>query len=161
MTPRISLGYLPSQLVKISRRCKDKQSFTQHVMVKEIENDNAMSGLKSSVFDRLQPLTPHKRPSVFKRMGRDKTSKPSVFQRLQGSKQPKPSVFTGIKTRVKFSSSSLTQDGNSVFTHLGKVNEVQSFIPSSMKRICTFDVKTVASLKVKRRTLGITNCKAS
>jgi len=37
VTPRIGLGYMPSQLVKISRQCKDKRSLTQYVMGKKFE----------------------------------------------------------------------------------------------------------------------------
>jgi len=40
-----------------------------------------------------------------------------------------------------------------MFNCLGEVNEVQSSVPSHMKRISTLDVKTDGSLKVKRRTL--------
>jgi len=86
---RISLSYMPSQPMKISRWGKDKWSFTKHNMAKEARNgkgDNGTSSLKSLVFDRLQPSTPHQRPSVFKRMGRNKTPNPSVFQRLEGGK---------------------------------------------------------------------------
>ena len=48
-----------------------------------------------------------------------------------------------------------------MFNHLGKTNEVQSFVPSCMKHISTLDVKIDDSLKVKRCTLVITSCKAS
>ena len=137
MTPRISLYYMPFQPVKISRQHKDKRSFTQHVMAGEARNDkgdNATSSPKSSVFDRLQPSTPHQRPSVFKRIERDKTPKLSVFQRLRGGKSPKPSVFTIIKTGGKFSSSSLAYGGNSMFSHLGEVtkSKAPSFHARSM-----------------------------
>ena len=36
------------------------------------ESHNATSNSKSSVFDRLQPFTSQKHPSVFRRMGKDK-----------------------------------------------------------------------------------------
>jgi len=49
------------------------------------------------------------------------------------------------------------QDGDSVFRHLGEVNEVQSFVPSSMKCVSTLDAKTNGSLKVKSCTLVITS----
>ena len=92
VTPRIDLGYMPPQPVKISKRqCKDKRSLTQYIMTGEAGNgkgDNATSSPKSSMFDRLQPLTLHQRPSVFKRMGRDKTPKLFVFQRLREGKSP-------------------------------------------------------------------------
>jgi len=94
-------------------------------------------------------------------MGRDKTPKLSVFQRLRGSKSRNPSIFTRIKTGGKFSSSSLAQDGNSVFNRLGEVNKVQSSVPSRMKSVSTLHVKNDGSLKVKRHTLVITSYETS
>ena len=129
-------------------------------MAEEARNDkgdNATSDPKSSAFDTLQQSTSPQRPFVFSRMGNDKTPKPSVFRRLKGGKQPKPSVFTRIKTGGKSSSSSLAQDGDSVFYNLGEVNEVQSSVSSHMKRISTLDVKTNGSLKVKRCTLLVSS----
>ena len=160
VTPRIGLGYMPSQPVGISRRHKDKRSFTQHVTAEEAENckgDNATSCPKSLVFDRLQPSTPHQQPSVFKRIGSDTTFKPSVFRRLQGGKQPKPSVFTRINVGAKSSGSPPVQDEDSVFSRIGELNEVRSSIPSCMKHISTFDVKTDGSLKVNIGTLVISS----
>ena len=43
-----------------------------------------------------------------------------------------------------------------MFTYLGETNEVQSFIPSYIKRVFTLAVKIDGSLKVKRRTLVFT-----
>ena len=48
-----------------------------------------------------------------------------------------------------------------MFSRLGEVNEVQSFVPSCMKCVFAFDVKTNGSLKVKRRTLVITSYETS
>ena len=48
-----------------------------------------------------------------------------------------------------------------MFNHLGETNEVQRFVHSRMKCIYTLDVKIDASLKVERRNLVITSCKAS
>ena len=48
-----------------------------------------------------------------------------------------------------------------MFNHLGKLNEVQSSIPSRMKRIFDLDIKTNSSLKVKRCTLVITSYETS
>jgi len=39
MTPRIGLGYMPPQLMKILRQCKDQRSLTQSVMMEEAGND--------------------------------------------------------------------------------------------------------------------------
>ena len=91
----------------------------------------------------------------------EKTPKLYVFQRLRGGKLPKPSVFNIIKIKGKVSNSSSAQDGNSVFSRLGKLNEVQSSIPSRKQHISTLDVKTDGSLKVKRRTLVITSYRTS
>jgi len=164
VTLGIDLGYVPSQPVKISERHKEEQSPVQYITTEEVDNeggDQATSSPKSSVFDRLQPSTPHQRPSIFKRMGRDRIPKPYVFQSLKGVKPPKPSIFTRIKIRDKFSSSFPTQEGNFEFSRLGEVNRVQCSIPSRMKCISSLDVKTEGSLKVRRRTLVITNCEAN
>jgi len=48
-----------------------------------------------------------------------------------------------------------------VFSCLGKINEVESLIPSYMKHISTFGVKTYSSLKVKRCTLFVTGYETS
>jgi len=115
------------QPVKILRQRKDKRSLAQCVMAEEAGNakgDNDTSRPKSLVFHRLQPLTLQQRPSVFSRMGKDKTLMSFVFQRLEGSKHPKSSIFTKIKTGGKSLSSYAMQDGNSVCSHLGEVNEV-------------------------------------
>ena len=44
-----------------------------------------------------------------------------------------------------------------VFNHLGDTNEVQSSIPSRMKRFSTLDIKTEGLLRVKRRTVIFTD----
>ena len=54
-----------------------------------------------------------------------------------------------------------TWDKNSVFSYLGKVNEIQSSIPSRMKRISTLDRKIDGSLIVKRYTLVITSASSN
>jgi len=88
-----------------------------------------------------------------------KISKPFMFQRQKGGKQPKPSIFT--KTWDKYSSSSIPQDKNSIFSHLGEVNEIRSSVLSHMKCVSTLDVKTNGTLKVKRCTLVVTSCEAN
>jgi len=124
-------------------------------------SDHAIFSSRPSVFDRLEPLTPEQRPSVFSRMEQDKTPKSSIFHRLKGDKQLKSSIFTIIKIGGKSSSSLLAQDGNSMFSRLGEVNEVQSSVPSRMKRISALDIKTDGSLKINKYTLVITSCEAS
>jgi len=129
VTPRIGLGYVPSQSVKVFGQCKEKQSLAQYISMEEAENDNggnATSNSEPLVFDRLQPSTSQQHPSIFSRMGKNKTATPFVSRRLKGGKQPKPSLFTRIKTGGKSSSSSLVQDGNFVFSPMGDVNEVKA-----------------------------------
>ena len=43
-----------------------------------------------------------------------------------------------------------------MFIRLGELNEVQSSIPTRMKRVSTLDVKIDGSLKVKRHVLVLT-----
>ena len=57
----------------------------------------------------------------------------------------------------EISSSALpSQKKDSVFSHLTEINEVQSSIPSCIKRVSTLDVKVDDSLKVMRRVLILT-----
>jgi len=56
VTPRIGLGYVPSQLMKIAGRRKKAQSLVQYITMKEADNeggDQATSGSRESVFNRL------------------------------------------------------------------------------------------------------------
>ena len=108
-----------------------------------------------SVFDRLQSSTSRQRPSVFRRIGKGKIPKTSVFHKLKKDDQYKPSVFARINIG-KMSSSSPHSQKDSVFNRLGKTNEIQSSIPSRMKRVSTLDVKVDDSLKVKRHVLVLT-----
>jgi len=149
---------------KISRRCKEEQSFVQYITTEEADNkggDLATSCSRASVFNRLQPFISQGCPSMFNRIGEDKAPKLSVFQRLERDSQPKPSVFTIIARGKKPSGSSPAQIESSVFNRLGETNEVQSCVPSRMKRVSTLDVKIDGSLKVKKHTLVITNYDAS
>jgi len=57
-------------------------------------------------------------------------------------------------------SSTGSQEKALVFGHLGKINKVQSAIPSRMKRLSALDVSTDGSLRVKRRTMVFTSNKA-
>jgi len=163
VTPRVSLGYRPPQPVKFSRWCKDKRSLAQYVMAEEAENGKVTT-LSPTQNHRCSTSCSHRyHNNVLMSLAFhvSKTPKPSMSRRLKGGKRVKLSVFTRIKTGAKSLSSSPAQDGNSVFSHLGEVNDVQNSIPSSTKCISTLDVKTDDSLKVKRCTLVITNCKAS
>jgi len=95
---------------------------------------------------------------MFNKMGRDKAPQPFVFRRLKGGKQAKPFVFTIITRGKKSFSLSPSQSRSSLFNQLDETEDVQSFIPSRMKRVFTLDVKTDGSLKVKRHALVITSC---
>jgi len=87
-------------------------------------------------------------------------SRPSVFWRLKASTQSKPSVFTRIKSSEELPGSSHSQEKASVFGRLSQINEVQSVVPSRMKRLSTLDVSTEGSLRVKRRIVVFTGHKA-
>ena len=131
----------------------------QCITVEEVddnEGENAKTNPNMSVFDRLQPSTSRQRPSVFRRIGKGKIPKPSVFHRLKKDDQSKPPVFARINIGKMSSSSPHSQKKDSVFNRLGKTNEVQSSIPSRMKRVSTLDVKVDDSLKVKRSVLILT-----
>ena len=82
VTPRIGLGYVPFQPMKILGRHKEEQSLIQYITKEEANNeggDQATSSLKASVFDRLQLSMSQRRPYVFNRIGKDKAPKLSVF----------------------------------------------------------------------------------
>jgi len=94
---------------------------------------------RTCVFDRLQPSSSTKRPSVFTRIG-----------------APKSSVFNKIKKGTEPLKAPPQDPKGSVFNSLGDTSEVQSFIPSRMKRFSTLDIKTEGSLRVKRHTVIFT-----
>jgi len=122
----------------------------------ESDDKNAQVNPKSSVVDRLQSSSIEKRPSVFTHIGKSKDRKVYVFNRIKDGLRPKPLVFTRIQTIEKPSDSSLQQEKISAFSCLGVINEVQSSIPSRMKRFSTLDVKMDGSLRVKMRTVVLT-----
>jgi len=93
---------------------------------------------------------------VFRRIGKGKMPKPSIFHRLKKNEQPKPYVFARIKIGETSLSAPPSQKRDSVFSRLGKTNEVQSSIPSRMKCVSTLDVKVDDSLKVKGCVLILT-----
>ena len=59
--------------------------------------------------------------------------------------QAKPLVFTRIKSSEELPSSSRSQEKALIFGRLGKINEVQSIIPSRMKRLSIINVSTDCS----------------
>jgi len=154
--PKVGLGYVPPQPVRISGRRKDKQSLVQYI-VEEVTTESDEEDVKnkptSSVFNRLQSSTSQGRTSVLNRVGNNKMLRPFAFWRLKVGTQSKPSVFTRIKSSEESPSSSHSQQKASVFSHLGKINEVQSVVPSCMKRLATLDVSIDGSLRVKRSTV--------
>jgi len=86
--------------------------------------------------------------------------KSSVFWRLKVDTQSKPSVLTRIKSSKDLPSSSCSLEKALVFGHLGKINEVQSVVPSRTKHLSTLDVSTDGSLRVKRSAVAFTGHKA-
>jgi len=76
-------------------------------------------------------------------MEKDETSTSSMFCILKEDKLPKPETFAKAKimTGIKSLSSLPAQEKNSVLSHLGDIDEVQSSIPSRMKCTSTLDVK--------------------
>jgi len=156
---KVGLGFTPPQPVRISGRRKDKKVITQHISAEEVnesEEESASPKLKPSVFDRLQSPTPRKCPLVFTRIGKGKGRKVSVFNEIKDVPQKRRSLFARIKTGEDSSSSHLQQEKSSVFSCFGIMNEVQSSIPSCIKRFSSLDVKTDGSLRVKRRTMIFT-----
>jgi len=113
--------------------------------------------LKPSVIYRLQPSTSKKCPSVFTRIRNGKNHKISVFNRIKDVPHPKHSIFARMKTDKKSSSSRLQRQKSSMFSRLGVINEVQSSIPSHMKRFSSLDVKTDNSLRENRSTVIFTS----
>ena len=78
---KVGLDCRPPQHVRISRRCKDKQSPAQYIAVEEIsesEEDDVKNKPKSSVFDRLQSSTSRGHTSVHDKVGNGKVSKSSA-----------------------------------------------------------------------------------
>jgi len=158
-TPKICLSYVPPQPMRISGWRKDKQAFMQYITAEEVddnEGENAKTNPETTVFDRLQPSTSCQCPSVFRRIGKGIIPKPSIFRRLKKDEQPKSSIFARIKIGETSSSAPPSQKRDSMFSRLGKTNEVQSSIPSRMKRVSTLDVRLDGSLKVKRCVLILT-----
>ena len=131
----------------------------QHISAEEVdvsEDENASPNPESSVFDRLQSSTSKKRPSVFAHIRKGKDNSCYVFNRIKDHPQPKPSIFTKIGAGEKSLNSQLQHEKSYAFSRFGVINEVQSSIPSCMKRFSSLDVKTDGSLRVKRRTVVFT-----
>jgi len=107
-TPKVGLSYVPPQPMGISGRHKEKQALVQYITTEEVDDNesaNAKTNPKTTVFDRLQPLTSSQRPYVFRRIGKGKIPKSPVFHRLKKDEQSKPSVFARIKIGKTSSSS--------------------------------------------------------
>jgi len=86
VAPRIGLGYVASQPVKISGRRKELHSPAQYITTEEADTedgDQAASSSRVSVFDRLQPLMSQGHRIVFNRIGKDRAPKLPMFQRLK------------------------------------------------------------------------------
>jgi len=126
ITPRIGLGYVPFQPVKISGWCKELQSLVQYITMEEADaedGDQATSSSRVLVLDKLQLLMLQGCPTMFNRMGNHRAPKLFVFQRLKRDSQPKPSIFTRIAKGKKPSGSSPAQAESSMFNRLGDASE--------------------------------------
>ncbi|KAL2925184.1 Oligopeptidase A [Bienertia sinuspersici] len=177
-------GIHESKPVRITARGKTKQT-TQYIAameVEESEGENDTPVQKNSVFDRIKPPSKH---SVFDRLetrGEGETPK-QVFQRLGKRENNVPSCLSkkGIFSRLGDGSKILKSrqpKKASVFSRINKGSkkewrpkkkapqtnsdeelekEVKSIIPSRMKRLTTWEVKTGESLTMKGRTVVMTN----
>ena len=113
------------------------------------------------MFDRFQSSTWQGHTSVFNRVRNGKILKSSIFYRPKVSTQSEPSVFTKLMSREESPNSSCSQERVPVFGRLGKINEVQSVVPSRTKHLSTLDVSTDGSLRVKRPTVVFTGHRAN
>jgi len=126
----------------------------------ESDEEDVKNKPKSSVFNRLQSSSLQGRTLAFNRVGNNNMLRPFAFWRLKVGTQSKSSVFTKIKSSEESPSSSHSQEKTSVFGRLDKTNEVQSAIPSHMKRLSTLNVSRDGSLRVKRPTVVFAGHKA-
>ena len=80
---------------------------------------------------------------MFNREGKGKILKYFVllFQRFKVGRQPKSLVFAGIKSSEESSILPRSKEKGLVFGHFGEINEVQSVIPSHIKRLLTLDAE--------------------
>ena len=91
----------------------------QHISAKEVDeskDENAEPHTKPSIFDRLQPSTSRKRPSIFTRIRKGQNPKSFVFWRVNNHTQPKPSMLNKM-TKGRESSNPLPQEQNDLVSN--------------------------------------------
>ncbi|KAM2661174.1 hypothetical protein EV2_023516 [Malus domestica] len=151
---KAGLGFTPNAPVKISSKAKNAS--TQHI--------------STSVFDRMNRSRPRtsalnhidgqNQTSVFKRLNVPK-SQSSVFERLLKPKKqsnmasypPRRSALERLEETKKPSRKRKTTPNEEKLGSLAGKDDVQSLIPSRMKRQATLEVDTKGPLKVRRRTI--------
>jgi len=125
--PKVGLSYVPPQRMRISGWRKEKQALVQYITAEEVddnEGENAKTNPNTTVLDTLQLSTSRQRPSVFRRIGKDKILKPYVFHGLKKDEEPKTPVFARIKIGKMSSSLPPSQKKDSLLSHLGELNEI-------------------------------------
>ncbi|KAM1291749.1 hypothetical protein ACFX13_019139 [Malus domestica] len=166
---KAGLGFTPHAPVKISS--KTKNASAQHISMSIIQNkEEPQPAPQTSVFDRMYRSRPRfsatkligdqNRTSVFKRLNTS-ASRSSVFKRLLKPKKqsnttsfpPRQSVMKRLEEAKKPSRRRKTAPEVEKIDRLAEKDDVQSSIPSRMKRQTILEVNTVGSLKVKRRTI--------
>ncbi|KAL2941826.1 Sal-like protein 4 [Bienertia sinuspersici] len=181
---KVGLGFTKSKPDRITARGKTKQTaqYIAAMEVEESEGENDTPVQKNSVFDRIKPPLKH---SIFDRLetrGEGETPK-QVFQRPGKRENNVPSclskkgIFSMLGDGSKILKSRQPKKA-SVFSRINKGSkkewrpkkkapqtnsdeelekEVKSIIPSRMKRLTTWEVKTGESLTMKGRTVVMTN----
>ncbi|KAM1721194.1 hypothetical protein ACFX12_022761 [Malus domestica] len=166
---KAGLGFTPNAPVKISSKAKNASTQHNSVSIKQDQNE-PKSAPQTSVFDmtnRSRPKTSalnriggQNQTSVFK-MFNMPTSQSSVFERLSKPKKqsntasspPYRSTLEKLEDNKKFSRNRETTSKEEKLDMLAKKGDIQSSIPSRMKRQAILEVDTNGPLKVRRRTI--------
>ncbi|XP_074290638.1 uncharacterized protein LOC141617349 [Silene latifolia] len=186
MVTRAGLGYESHAPVKIDARRKGATASSQHITVKEVEeNEEGEEKMHpASVFDRISPPTEKCHPSIFTRLGRPNASTKhiSIFARLGNQGESKVKVSTPSLRINKKGAIHERLGGPSkiVFSRLGALmrnsgegrplstsatqneedvrvsDDLRSAISSRMKRMQVVDIIQHEPLKARRRVLVLT-----
>ncbi|KAH0987773.1 hypothetical protein GBA52_014950 [Prunus armeniaca] len=150
---RAGLGFTPVAPVKISARRKEKKAKAQHISVEVVEEEEEPKAIKrTSVLDCLAKLT--QRTSVFSRI-KESRSRPFVFKRIYGHKNQRRIQSAPHRPALERLGvlSKPSEEESQRELESGVHVEIQSLIPSCMKRHSTLDVTSGDQLKVKRQTI--------
>ncbi|KAM1705798.1 hypothetical protein ACFX2K_028029 [Malus domestica] len=164
------LGFTPNAPVKISSKAKNASA--QHISLKiEQDQEEPQPPLRVLVFDRLNRSKPRRsaldrigaqdRTSVFKGLNTPTPQSP-VFERLsKPNKQSRKASFPSRRSTLekleetkKPSRKRKTTPKEEKFDGLAGKDDIQSLIPSRMKRQATLEVDIKGPLKVSRRIIG-------